>query len=179
MQIDLLIIVVSLTLQVANVILALRLIVRTRRYLAGGVIISAVLLMVIRRTLSLDRYLSGAGFGTDIAAESVALFVSFLFLIGILYMTRIIEAEILLRREKENLIADLKNALAEIKTLEGIIPICSSCKRIRDDQGNWNRLENYIRERSDVEFSHGLCSECAVKLYPDYARDPGDKDARP
>ncbi len=179
MQIALLIIVASLTLQAANVILALRLIVRTRRYLAGGVIISAVLLMVCRRTLSLYRHLSGAGFRTDIAAESVALFVSFLFLIGILYTTRIIEAEILLRREKENLIADLKNALAEIKTLEGIIPICSSCKKIRDDQGNWNRLENYIRERSDAEFSHGLCPECAVKLYPDYARDPGDKDARP
>ncbi len=66
-----------------------------------------------------------------------------------------------LQREK------LQNALEEIKTLRGILPICANCKKIRDDQGSWEVLESYIRDRSDVEFSHGLCPECAKKLYPE------------
>ena len=63
---------------------------------------------------------------------------------------------------------ELQSALTEIKTLRGILPICSGCKKIRDDQGYWNRLETYITEHSGAEFSHGLCPDCAVKLYPAY-----------
>jgi len=55
----------------------------------------------------------------------------------------------------------------ELKTLSGLLPICSSCKKIRDDKGYWNQLESYIRARSDAEFSHGLCPDCARRLYPD------------
>jgi DNA-binding response OmpR family regulator len=68
-------------------------------------------------------------------------------------------------------IEELQQALAEIKTLHGIIPICASCKQIRDDQGYWNQVETYIRNHTQAEFSHGLCPECIQKLYPDYARD--------
>ena len=64
-------------------------------------------------------------------------------------------------------ITSLKNAIAEVKTLRGILPICSHCKKIRDDQGYWNRLEKYIHEHSEAEFSHGICQECAEKYYPD------------
>ena len=74
-------------------------------------------------------------------------------------------------QEKEKLIGDLQNALADIKKLHGIIPICSSCKRIRNGKGAWTQLEVYIRENSDAEFSHGLCQECAKKLFPNYT-DP-------
>jgi methyl-accepting chemotaxis protein len=62
---------------------------------------------------------------------------------------------------------DLETALSEIKTLKGIIPICSHCKKIRDDDGYWNQLETYIRDHSEAQLSHGICRECAKKYYPD------------
>ena len=69
-------------------------------------------------------------------------------------------------REKEQLIVKLQKALSEVKTLRGFLPICASCKKIRDDKGYWNRIETYIRNHSEAQFSHGLCPECARKLYP-------------
>ena len=66
--------------------------------------------------------------------------------------------------EKKN--RELESALEEIDTLRGIIPICSSCKKIRDDKGYWNQLEEYITRHSSAVFSHGLCPECARRLYP-------------
>ena len=64
---------------------------------------------------------------------------------------------------------ELKEALAEVKTLRGLIPICSSCKKIRDDKGTWNRIESYIAEHSEAEFTHSYCNDCIRKLYPDLA----------
>lgn len=61
----------------------------------------------------------------------------------------------------------LNKALTEIKTLRGIIPICASCKKIRDDQGYWNQVEVYVRDRTEAEFSHSICPKCIKKLYPD------------
>lgn len=55
-----------------------------------------------------------------------------------------------------------------MKYLEGILPVCASCKKIRDDKGSWHQIEEYVRDRSDAEFSHGICPECAEKLYPDF-----------
>ena len=63
-------------------------------------------------------------------------------------------------------IEQLRIAMNDIKTLRGIIPICSNCKKIRDDKGYWNQVETYIHEHSDVEFTHGICPECVKKLYP-------------
>jgi hypothetical protein len=62
--------------------------------------------------------------------------------------------------EKQILITELQNALEEVKTLRGIIPICSYCKQIRDDKGMWKGLETYIHEHSDAQFSHSLCPAC-------------------
>ncbi|THB78203.1 MAG: HAMP domain-containing protein [Desulfobacteraceae bacterium] len=70
-------------------------------------------------------------------------------------------------KEREKLINELKHALNKIKTLEGIIPICAKCKKIRDDKGYWNNLEAYIEEHSDAFFSHGMCPECLEDLYGD------------
>lgn len=67
-------------------------------------------------------------------------------------------------------LAELENARSELKTLSGLLPICSSCHRIRDEKDNWFNIEQYIAERSDAEFSHGICPDCAKKLYPDYVR---------
>lgn len=68
-----------------------------------------------------------------------------------------------LRYEKEK----LEEALAKVKKLSGLLPICASCKKIRDDKGYWNQIETYIRDHSEAEFSHSICPECAKKLYPD------------
>lgn len=70
-------------------------------------------------------------------------------------------------KERDKVIQELQKALSEVKTLRGFLPICSSCKSIRDDKGYWNRIEKYIQDRSDAEFSHGICPDCAKKLYPD------------
>jgi PAS domain S-box-containing protein len=69
--------------------------------------------------------------------------------------------------EREKLIIELKEALAQVKTLSGLLPICASCKKIRDDKGYWNHIEKYIKEHSEAEFSHGICPECIKKLYPE------------
>ena len=68
--------------------------------------------------------------------------------------------------DREKLIQKLQDALDKIKTLRGIIPICASCKKIRDDEGYWNEIESYIKKHSEADFSHGICPECARKLYP-------------
>lgn len=70
--------------------------------------------------------------------------------------------------EREKLIYELNKALSNVKRLSGLIPICSSCKRIRDDKGYWNQIDSYIRDHSEAEFSHGICPECMKKLYPDF-----------
>lgn len=70
---------------------------------------------------------------------------------------------------------ELQTALDTIKTLHGIIPICASCKKIRDDHGSWNQLETYISEHTDADFSHGICPDCARRLYPEVGRASAEK----
>jgi PAS domain S-box-containing protein len=72
-------------------------------------------------------------------------------------------AEVALKKEHDKLL----KALKEIKTLSGFLPICASCKKIRDDKGYWNQIEAYIQQHSDAQFSHAICPACAKKLYPD------------
>ena len=72
---------------------------------------------------------------------------------------------------KEDLINELQKAFEEVNILSGLLPICAVCKNIRDDKGYWNKIESYIRSHSKVEFSHGICPDCAQKLYPDLYRE--------
>jgi hypothetical protein len=67
--------------------------------------------------------------------------------------------------------AALEDALGNVKTLTGLLPICASCKKIRDDRGYWNQIEVYVRDHSEADFSHGLCPDCVRRLYPDFAND--------
>lgn len=67
--------------------------------------------------------------------------------------------------EKEKLIVELRKALANVKQLSGLLPICASCKRIRDDKGYWTQIESYIHEHSEAEFTHGICPECAEEAF--------------
>jgi PAS domain S-box-containing protein len=70
-------------------------------------------------------------------------------------------------KEREKLVNELRYALDNIKTLQGLIPICSNCKKIRDDKGFWKQVEAYISEHTDASFSHGICPDCGKKLYGD------------
>jgi len=74
-------------------------------------------------------------------------------------------------KEKAELIEKLQNALEDVKTLKGLLPICASCKRIRDDRGYWNQLESYVSKHTDASFTHSICPECAQKLYPEIMED--------
>ena len=74
------------------------------------------------------------------------------------------QVEQALQRERDK----LADALAEVKTLSGMLPICSHCKNIRDDKGYWSKIEAYIGEKTGADFSHGVCPECADKFYPEY-----------
>jgi hypothetical protein len=60
----------------------------------------------------------------------------------------------------------LEKALSRVKTLSGLLPICASCKKIRDDKGYWNQIETYLDQHSNATFSHGICPDCAQRLYP-------------
>jgi PAS domain S-box-containing protein len=70
--------------------------------------------------------------------------------------------------EREKLILELQKSISKIKTLSGLLPICASCKKIRNDYGYWEQIEIYIRDHSEADFSHGICPECAKKLYPEF-----------
>ena len=69
---------------------------------------------------------------------------------------------------QSNLIAQLQKALAEIKALQGLIPICGWCKKIRDDQNFWHTVEEYFSERTDAHFTHGICPECTAKAMNEF-----------
>ncbi len=73
-----------------------------------------------------------------------------------------------LENEKGALILELRESLAKVKLLSGLLPICASCKKIRDDKGYWNQVETYLLEHSEARFTHGICPECGKKLYPQY-----------
>jgi signal transduction histidine kinase len=76
--------------------------------------------------------------------------------------------------ERERLITDLQRALDEVKTLRGILPICSFCKKVRDDEGYWRQVDVYIQQQTNVDFSHSVCPECVKTHYPDYKPRPDD-----
>ena len=72
--------------------------------------------------------------------------------------------------QRDKLIEELQDALAKVKTLSGLLPVCSNCKKIRDDNGNWEPIEVYIRDRSEADFSHSICPECVKTIYPDFSK---------
>jgi len=73
--------------------------------------------------------------------------------------------------ERKRLILELQEALVQVKTLSGLLPICAACKKIRDDHGYWHQVEVYVENHSNAEFTHGICPECAQRLYPQFYAD--------
>ena len=97
-------------------------------------------------------------------------------IIGLVGISREINEIKQAEEQREKIIAELQEALDKIKTLKGLIPICASCKKIRDDQGYWNNVESYIKSHAEVEFTHGICPDCMKKLYPNYCKDDENKN---
>ncbi len=91
-------------------------------------------------------------------------------------LTQDITARKRAEQERERLVNDLTEALAQVKTLRGFIPICAWCKKVRDDQGYWHAVEVYVRERSEVEFSHGVCPACLARIGRGEDDDDDDDD---
>jgi sigma-B regulation protein RsbU (phosphoserine phosphatase) len=73
-----------------------------------------------------------------------------------------------MRFELNENVKELKKALAEVRTLKGIVPICANCKNVRDDQGYWNRVESYLNEHTEADFTHAVCPDCMKRLYPQF-----------
>lgn len=73
-----------------------------------------------------------------------------------------------LERDRERLIEELSRTSGHVRTLEGLLPICANCKRVRDDDGSWSALDQYVTRRTEIEFSHGLCPDCVAGLYPEH-----------
>ena len=75
------------------------------------------------------------------------------------------------KRDLQQKTMELQDALSQVKLLSGYLPICASCKKIRDDKGYWQAVESYIDSHSEAKFSHGICPECIQKLYPEFSDD--------
>ncbi len=108
--------------------------------------------------------------------------ISLLLIAGALYRTNRLtkrSKELVERKnaELERLNTELQTSINEVKTLSGLLPICSGCKKIRNDRGYWEQLESYIMTHSDAEFTHGLCPDCLAKFYPDYVKRKDAADA--
>ena len=81
-----------------------------------------------------------------------------------------VSKEMEVEEERERLVLELQDALSKVKTLSGLLPICSSCKKVRDDKGYWREVEEYIRDHSEADFSHGICPECVEKEIEEFDR---------
>lgn len=88
-------------------------------------------------------------------------------LAGYVFIVRDMTEQKKAEAEREALIEELQEALANVKTLKGLVPICSGCKKIRNDKGYWQQVEGYIKEHTEADFSHGICDDCAKQLYPE------------
>jgi len=93
-------------------------------------------------------------------------------LLGVSSIARDITERKKIEGERTDLIAHLNETLSKVKTLTGLLPICASCKKIRDDQGYWQKLETYVLQHSGAEFSHSICPDCMKQLYPQFTSDP-------
>ena len=104
---------------------------------------------------------------TDVTATMIPWYGGSAILVTLRDVSVRVEAE----QERESLIEELQEAMEKIKTLRGLLPICAHCKKIRDDAGYWQQVEEYISDHSDATFSHGICPDCIRKHYPEYDKE--------
>ncbi len=140
----------------------------------------AISIQAVRRFITFFRLQFDDDYSSDMVDDVIALTISLFMAGGLAFIAPLFFAikrsEEVLRAAnvkageekvaREKLIDELQEALANVKALKGLIPICASCKKIRDDEGYWHQVEVYIRDHSEAEFSHGICPDCVKKLYP-------------
>jgi hypothetical protein len=107
-----------------------------------------------------------SGFFISLMVLQIVITVSFIMLNTERFEMDLISAESALKVN----VRQLEKALTEVKTLRGMLPICASCKKIRDDHGEWVQMEVFVRDRTEADFSHGICPECVKKLYPQFSK---------
>jgi len=167
---------ISVLIQLITVFFALRLIKVTGGIKAWIFISVAIAGMGAGRIFSLIEAVSiNPSYQPNLSFELLGLLTSFLMLTGIVLISPLFKT---IRQAEENqrkLVDELREALAKVKTLSGMLPICASCKKIRDDKGYWNQIEEYTTDNSEAEFSHGICPECAEKLYPEFFKKGENK----
>jgi hypothetical protein len=91
-------------------------------------------------------------------------------IIGKILVLRDITEQKKIQEEREKLVRKLQEAKNQVKMLSGLLPICTNCKKIRDDQGYWHNVEEYIQKHSEADFTHGICPDCMEKYYPEIAK---------
>lgn len=154
MDVSLGIIGLSISMQIIAAWLAIPLITKYKKYIVGTLLLVMIFMQAFRRIISFYRAISSGNIKTDIYAEIAALIVSIILVFGVKYTLKLIK--------------ELTEALDSIKILKGFLPTCASCKKIKDEKGSWVQMEQYITQHSEAVFSHGVCDECAKKLYPSY-----------
>lgn len=107
----------------------------------------------------------------EISYEIIGLTGSAIMLCGVIYIKPIFLSLTASEKKQRDLVQKLQDSFSKIKTLSGLLPICASCKKIKDDKGYWNQIEGYIRDHSEAEFSHGLCPDCAKKMYSQFLNE--------
>lgn len=159
---------ISFLVQLITIIYALRLISLTGWRGAWALLALSATTMGIRRAIIFfDSLGGGVEFNYDMTYELFGLAGSGMMLAGVFLIKPILLVMMEAEREQRELAERLQTALSQVTTLKGMLPICASCKKIRNDAGYWEILENYISSHSEAEFSHGICPECIEKLYPD------------
>ncbi len=127
------------------------------------IISCAIVLQLLAALLAIRLMIAiGNPTGGYLMLVAASLASSILLVLGVFRVTKSMKKA---ARQQEELAARLKVALPNGKTLRGILPICASCKKIRDDKGDWIQMEMFIRQHSEADFSHGLCQECLKRIY--------------
>ena len=145
-------------------------------YLVFHPLVMLISYLMTTKSSALDTSITVGAFDVVLLSFSVNMlpwslsFALFNSIIGFYY--GILKAEKLAR---EKLIIDLKKALADVKTLSGMLPICAWCKKIRDDEGYWQKIEAYFKNRSDLDFTHSICTDCAKKEFPEFSTELNEK----
>lgn len=176
MSLGILIVGLSTLCQVAAGLLALRLVQVTRHRLPWGLIALGLCGMALRRVMNLSGALSlgGSPVMLSMPFEILGFLTSGLMLWGVALVRPVFEEARQARHAAERTALELRAALDNIKVLHGILPTCAWCKKIRDEEGQWHPIEEYMQKRTEAEFSHGICPECMKQLYPQYSQpEPG------
>lgn len=162
---------ISLLLQCTAVFYSFRLISLTGHTRAWLLLSLGIATMAARRLITFATVLSAPATHrlTDYSFEFIGVFGSAIMLVGVISIKPIFTMIRDSGEEQRALAENLQEALNNIKILKGMLPICASCKKIRDDDGYWQNVETYISRNSDTKFSHGICPDCVRKLYPQYS----------